>query len=134
MNRLEEAAFTLVNAYEKGEPIGKYVGFLKASLPTPNIDALHEKTQRILRFVKGRKLPVQAEDVADHFCISVSSASKHLRRLYLEGILFKQRSKSKVYWSISRTTNVAVPKDTVQPVIWPKPIYTSYPNIRGYDD
>jgi DNA-binding transcriptional MocR family regulator len=110
-----------------------------------------------LKFVRERKNPVMAKDVAKQFAIAQSTAATHLRMLHAAGYITReQRPDGKIIWAKKTSVPVAVPEqdpveqsDAVEvqpyrptPADWqpPKPIWpdnpfkTSYPHVRGYDD
>jgi len=89
--------------------------------------------ERICEFINERKRPVEAAVVAHHFLIGIPAATTHLKRLYEEGKVTKERKSKHVYWGRIETP-VAVPESPLVSRIPALPIQNSYPHIRGYDD
>jgi hypothetical protein len=117
------------------------------------------KSEKVLRFVRERKNPVMAKDVAKQFAIAQSTAATHLRILHAAGYITREQlPDGKVVWAkkdAPPSVSLAVPEPVsvepeavaLQPYrptpaewrppkpIWPdNPFKTSYPHVRGYDD
>jgi len=102
---------------------------------------LPNKTRRIWDYIKDRKRPFQARDVAAHFAISTRTAANHLSTLHLAGALSRTRKTKNILWEVmykepkehrerprpKQETAEATPHR-------PRPTATSYPHARGYDD
>ena len=111
---------------------------------------LNDKAKRVWEYIRDRKLPFEAKNIATHFAITSGSIAKHLTTLHAAGLLSKARKANKVLWTVKheksikepvefKQTTVAVPEQTVETrtpsVVWPtNPYKTSYPHVRGYDD
>jgi predicted transcriptional regulator len=118
-----------------------------------------DKAERVLKFVRERKRPVLAKDVAKQFALAQSTAATYLRKLHEAGYLTREQIRGQVVWAKKDGAPVAVPVEVVvkrepepqpeviavqpsrpapveQPkVIWPTSTFqTSYPHVRGYDD
>lgn len=107
------------------------------------------KSERVLRFVLGRKRPVTAAVVASQFAIETSTASKYLRDLYDAGQVTREQFGNHVIWSavkgikapiepVEIETPVEV-KEEIEEQVEPQTVATfrwpsSYPHVRGYDD
>jgi len=98
------------------------------------------KSERVLRFVLGRKRPVTAAVVASQFAISTSTASKYLRELYDAGQVTREQFGNHVIWSAAKNIKAPVEvKEEIEEQFEPQTVTTfrwpsSYPHVRGYDD
>jgi hypothetical protein len=103
---------------------------------------LPDRTRRIWDYIKDRKRPFQARDVAEHFAISTRTAANHLSTLHLAGALSRTRKTKNILWEVMykepkehrerpRPTQEAAEATPHRPR--PTPV-TSYPHARGYDD
>jgi hypothetical protein len=111
---------------------------------------LPDKTRRIWDYIKDRKRPFQARDVAEHFAISTNTAANHLSTLHLVGALSRTRKTKNILWEVmykepkehrerprptQETSETARPAPLPPPTPHrPRPTVTSYPHVRGYDD
>jgi len=104
------------------------------------------KSERVLRFVLGRKRPVTAAVVASQFAIETSTASKYLRELYDAGQVTREQFGNHVIWSAVKGIKAPVEIETpvevkaeIEKEVEPQTVATfrwpsSYPHARGYDD
>ena len=101
------------------------------------------KSERVLRFVLGRKRPVTAAVVASQFAIETSTASKYLRELYDAGQVTRQQFGNHVIWTAVKGIKAPIEpvevKEEIEQQVEPQTVATfrwpsSYPHVRGYDD
>ena len=102
------------------------------------------KSERVLRFVLGRKRPVTAAVVASQFAIETSTASKYLRELYDAGQVTRQQFGNHVIWTAVKGIKAPIEtpvevKEEIEEQVEPQTVATfrwpsSYPHVRGYDD
>jgi hypothetical protein len=111
---------------------------------------LPDKTRRIWDYIKDRKTPFQARNIAEHFAISTSTAAKHLSTLHTAGALRRTRKAKTILWEVmykepkepkerprpkQETDKADKPTPLPPPAPHrPRPTATSYPHARGYDD
>jgi predicted transcriptional regulator len=90
--------------------------------------------EKVERFLKERKTPVNTKLIANHFLMSMSAIQRALKELENAGKAQRKRKANTHYWT---RTPVAVPSETPKlhnPPAFNRPIQNSYPLIRGYED
>lgn len=92
---------------------------------------------KVRDYLKTRKTPATASDLAKYFALGRETIAKALRELEQEGFAQRHRLASGAYWTKLRSVApLAVPKQTAKPIrfIPPHVKQSSYAHVRGYDD